>query len=79
MKGEKNMITKTGFKRVFTCVLTVLMLMVPVAGCGNSTTPAPMRLRQVLIVRQISLPRRKPAEIVSLCSLTILRVRPTLR
>lgn len=39
MKGEKIMITKTGFRRVFTCVLAVLMLLVLVAGCGNSTTP----------------------------------------
>jgi len=39
MKGEKTMIRKPGFKRIFTCVLATLMLMVLVAGCGNSTTP----------------------------------------
>jgi len=39
MKGENTMIKKPGFRRIFTCILTVLMLMVLVTGCGNSTTP----------------------------------------
>lgn len=40
MEGEKTMIRKLSFRRGFTCILAVVMLMILVTGCGNSAAPS---------------------------------------